>query len=570
MSKANIALPETIRYRLKPDNLILRIIADFTKNPVGIYDDTTLCLEILPQVNFPYPVEKMELSFSENSFNKTIVPKASFASGEKQKHEELLYIKPGYTGFVILQTITITMKTPKGTIISFILTPSLPEAITFSFNTMISHKLPQLHILNTERVIETSISHTQPAFLGEQYPVNISVKQIDTYEVSNLLITFCEIIDEEKQQKTHVDRKASRKNSRKASIVSVDSADSPDWSYALYLEKIEKNESGAEISNITKLPHHHHTISSFNGRQENIKFFMQFREEGRKNFELIYRYTGKKTFKDGTTSTEFTLENREYFFVDVLCPFVLSSEWITPEPCMSCANTQFYQSGQAKTHLGIGKKALLGAKISTGSHPKVKIHDVKLKVKDDGTIKLIEDCTIQDSKWQGWPIVLGISESLSATFSVLPLVSFNDQQIADIEILWSRATEKESEKTVCAIPLPQVTATDSCVDVIMTSIPTKAVKFKEFFVTYELKNTTGAVIETKLSMDESPHFFISGEISTKITLPPYVTDEIKFGLTPLRCGKFDLPSMTISMIAGGSCEPIIDGHFKHAIYVFPA
>ena len=64
------SIPETITYRLKPENSMIRIYASFSKNPVGTYDDTILLLYIQPIVAFPLPIQYFHLYFSDDSLNK--------------------------------------------------------------------------------------------------------------------------------------------------------------------------------------------------------------------------------------------------------------------------------------------------------------------------------------------------------------------------------------------------------------------------------------------------------------------------------------------------------------------
>eukprot|EP00826_Nyctotherus_ovalis_P014870 TRINITY_DN14183_c0_g1_i1.p1 TRINITY_DN14183_c0_g1~~TRINITY_DN14183_c0_g1_i1.p1 ORF type:complete len:375 (+),score=103.30 TRINITY_DN14183_c0_g1_i1:353-1477(+) len=372
------------------------------------------------------------------------------------------------------------------------------------------------------------------------------------YEVENLLITFCEI--KEAAKGNAVQR-------RKASIKSVDSSEAFNWSYLLYITNIDK-----ESKSVEKLEQHQYSVISLGVAEQILDFFMEFREEGKKSFEVIFRYTARKKLNDGKLQPEFTLEHRECLNVLVLCPFVLTTEWITPDPNINCDNAHFYFIGQPKTHLGINKKAVLNGKISAGSFPKVDIYGVALKPKDDS----VADCTSELTNWKRWPVTLSEYESLSISFLMLPLKLFNDQQVADIEILWNRNKGSETERFICSIPLPPVSAIESCIEVAIASAPPRARKFREFFVDYAIRNTTGSIIEIRVKVGESPHFYLAGEIESKIILPPHEAEHIKFGLVPLRCGKFDLPDIYISMIVmGGMSEPIINNNFKYSIYVFP-
>jgi len=391
-------------------------------------------------------------------------------------------------------------------------------------------------------IITPLLIYKQPGFLGEQYPFSIKLTRAETYEVKSLVIAFCEVDNNPKSlviQPVKV---------RKASIRSVDSDDIPSWSYLLYI-------SNPENGLVEKLEDYQYTLIEV--KDQVLNFFMKFREEGNKSFEVIFRYTACRQLTNNTLTPEFTLEHKEYFNVQVLCPFILKTEWIIPDPNTSCNNAYFN-----KTHLGINKKAILNTKISTGSFPKVEIHNVSLKTKGD----FVNDCTKELTHWKKWPITLSEYESLSLSFIIVALRKFENQQMADIDVLWNRSGKNEN-KSICSIPLPHITANDSSIDVTLTSVPPIAKRFKELFTDYIIRNTTNAMIEIKVKIEESLHFFLAGEIETRIILPPYETEAIKFGLVPLRCGKFDLPSICVSMVAVS--EPIINSNFKHSIYVFP-
>ncbi len=496
----------------------------------------------------------------------------SLRSGERLKYSELFYIGPGTVAQIVLVSVTIVMRLPKyrrqgysprsdkGTKVCFAVQPTMHQESSL----LPSGEPVMLVIKATERVLDFGVEHKQPAFLGERYPISLALKQTETYEVTSMLATFCEYVEDEKSRQRVRKLSSSSPSKRRASVVSSDSADPPDWSYVLFVKTPAAEDS-------VKLQQHNYSLPVPIPREQTAQFSMQFREEGRKGFELILRYTAHKTLRDGTKSADFTLENKAFFTVEVLCPFVLVCEWLTPEPCLSTANSQFYCDGLPRVHVGIGKKALLGVRLSTGSYPEVEMHSVRLKLKENEGTGLADDCTPPAVPWTHWPLVLGPSESFSATYSILPTMKFTEKQIGDLEIVWNRAAEAgKGEKITCAIPVWPASAVNYCIDVSMVP-PLRAVKYREFFVTYSLKNTTGTSIEIKVVTEESPHFFIIGEINTQLVLPPYETDELKFGLIPLRCGKFDLPITTVSVIIGGGVtEPIVDRHFSNSIYVFPS
>jgi len=414
-------------------------------------------------------------------------------------------------------------------------------------------KQMELRVYDKTEIISSSLIYKQPTFLGEHYPISIKLVQSEMYEIEDLLITFCKI-DVNKASAGEVLQVP------KASIKSIDCPDDFDWNYFLYIVNSEEDKISVE-----KLEDHQYNVTSLEKIEQILNFFMEFRVEGRKSFEVIFRYKTRK--KLNNLQSAFTLEHKELFNVDVLCPFILTTEWITPDPNVNCDNTHFYFIGQPRTHLGIHKKAILNAKITAGSFPKVKIYNVAFKSKDE----LIMNCTNEVTSWNNWPITLSECESLSLSFVVMALRQFNNQQVADIEILWNRNEESKAKRFICSIPLQPISTIESCVEISITSIPPKAKKFKEFLVGYAIKNTTESIIETKVRIEDSPHFYLAGEIETKIILPPCGIDYIKYAFIPLRCGKFDLPSLFVwRMVMGGMRETIINNNFKCSIYVFPS
>ena len=63
---------------------------------------------------------------------------------------------------------------------------------------------------------------------------------------------------------------------------------------------------------------------------------------------------------------------------------------------------------------------------------------------------------------------------------------------------------------------------------------------------------------------------ILGEILSVINIPPYSTEEIRYGLLPLKCGKLQLPKPTVILLDHNKeNEIIIDDNFDETICVFP-
>ncbi len=53
-------------------NNLVRISAGFDKNPVGTYDETVLTVLVEPVISFPFPIQHLLLSFSDESMNKVL------------------------------------------------------------------------------------------------------------------------------------------------------------------------------------------------------------------------------------------------------------------------------------------------------------------------------------------------------------------------------------------------------------------------------------------------------------------------------------------------------------------
>ena len=94
-------------------------------------------------------------------------------------------------------------------------------------------------------------------------------------------------------------------------------------------------------------------------------------------------------------------------------------------------------------------------------------------------VKLIGNSSECESKWTNWPIVIGGRERFSEGFSLIPLKTFTDAQVADIEIVWSRLNDKKGDKTICSIPISMLSATEPQVK-FSFNVPLKALILREF------------------------------------------------------------------------------------------
>ena len=86
---------------------------EFTKNPISTYDETTLKISFTPLITFPYPIESIEISFSDQSLDKVIASSVEFKANETLNYEINIYVDPKITGVVTLFMATISVKLPE-------------------------------------------------------------------------------------------------------------------------------------------------------------------------------------------------------------------------------------------------------------------------------------------------------------------------------------------------------------------------------------------------------------------------------------------------------------------------
>lgn len=627
-------IPNKIQYRLKEEkNNLLRIFGYYDKNPVGTHDFTTLHLTVVPMVAFPIPVQYLLLNFSDESLSKLVYltkdQKAPATAdqapilnpNESRSFEVVIYIKPGSYSFITLRSISVVMKLKNDMSDTSFCIDVLPYLNTISLlpDAMKSADPLRLNVVKTERVIDIALQHNQPAFLGEKYSFSMLLKPYPTYEITNIQAIFSEVAEVEKPASGE---KRVLHAPRKASVLS-DSGSSEtgdNWRFVLYAPSSvkassEKEPEGAPPKKqFEKQSQNHFSLSSIGAGETLVPLYFQFREEGQKSFELLLRYTAKKKLNDVITASEFIMENKESFSINVVCPFRVSTEWLLLDPCINCTNAQSAAESSDKTKIGVNKRATLGVRIDPSGYQDVAVHSVSLKTKEDKRVKLVSvvpgDITSLSpgpagpaglsgssglegdnkkpteggkeeekksswpvervqSSWKKWPIVLGKGEIFEGVFTLLPSQQYLDEQVADIEIEWTRVNADNPDRTICSIPLCKTTATEMPLE-IMISPPIKAFKQKEFFVNVSLKNKTPTIIEIEVIVEDSQYFMISGEISTRIILPPYESDSLVYGLVPLVCGKLDLPKFIVLMKAQQESVPILDRSQDLSIYVFPA
>ncbi len=330
-------------------------------------------------------------------------------------------------------------------------------------------------------------------------------------------------------------------------------------SFVLYGHRAGKETTAVAPENVDevleKLPLRQYTIpEGIKQAEQKVSLYVQFAAEGRKDLALLVRYTAKKRMHDNTFGTEFAMERKECISFDVLCPFEISCEWLSTDPTILPMNT---------SHLSPSKSATLCVKMTARGGRTLTVHDTSVKLSNDFA-KPLEDAPGANS----WPTMVGAGEQLAVTFSVLPTGEFKCKRIGNVEIIWSRLAG--SEKSVCTLPLRTVTATESCLEVSL-SPPTRAVKLEEFEVTLRVRNVSENVVETKVVMEESPDFFVAGEVCVFLTMPPETVDELRYTLVPLKCGNLDLPKPVVYLLSNGKVvESVTDKDLEQAIYVFPS
>ena len=90
-------MPETLVYKLRANNGVVRVEASFDKNPVGTYDYTVLELNITPLLNFPLPIQHIALGFSDESLNKVATTSNSRSSTRARTANRLLSLRRSRT-----------------------------------------------------------------------------------------------------------------------------------------------------------------------------------------------------------------------------------------------------------------------------------------------------------------------------------------------------------------------------------------------------------------------------------------------------------------------------------------
>ena len=323
-----------------------------------------------------------------------------------------------------------------------------------------------LNVFKTEKVLDYKILHKAPAFIGERYSIVLHLNPHPTYEISEAQISFTEEYD--------VDKKSS--SSRRPSCISADSEGEPnDWNFLLFCPKTQSNYLSPDID---KQAEQKFNVSNIKYPEHIIQLFFQFRVDGEKSMAIKIRYTAKKVLlQNGDPSSDFTLETKDIINIEVRSPFGISCDWIAQDPYTNCSNSRQIMNGLSKPQISVGKPATLSVKISPSSFQTITIFDVKLKIKEANSIKMLENSQECNSKWKDWPIPISSGEMFSSAFYLVSLTPFSNLQVADVEILWSRSPE--SERYICSIPISEVSSNEAPLE-IHVDLPYRIVQFCEF------------------------------------------------------------------------------------------
>eukprot|EP00826_Nyctotherus_ovalis_P017857 TRINITY_DN15281_c0_g1_i1.p1 TRINITY_DN15281_c0_g1~~TRINITY_DN15281_c0_g1_i1.p1 ORF type:complete len:229 (+),score=30.24 TRINITY_DN15281_c0_g1_i1:24-689(+) len=179
----------------------------------------------------------------------------------------------------------------------------------------------------------------------------------------------------------------------------------------------------------------------------------------------------------------------------------------------------------------------------------------------------LKTCTKSRTAYKRWPVILGRSESFSSSFCVQPLNEFPQSHVASVELVWGRINSPM--KSVCTLPLPEVSTGISDVLISAIFVPERVVIYQELFIVYNFKNATAGILEVRIHMEGSQDFLLNGNAAGKLILPPYESDELRYTLLPLKAGKLSLPKLSVSVLnVEGMQIPRAQHSYESSIYVF--
>ena len=104
---------KNVEYVLNEDNTLMKLRIEFSKNPVGTYDETILKLTIIPNATFPTIIEKMQLYFSEDLLNTEITIGSEFKAGTAYNYEIPIYITPASPSSIRFNNVVICAALPE-------------------------------------------------------------------------------------------------------------------------------------------------------------------------------------------------------------------------------------------------------------------------------------------------------------------------------------------------------------------------------------------------------------------------------------------------------------------------
>jgi hypothetical protein len=96
-------------YKIAADNSLLRVIATFPKNPIEVYDEAIVKIDIKPLITFPFPIKSIEVMFDKSSLNKLLAKDLNMNEGVDINLEASLYIEPEIVDAIELKGILISL-----------------------------------------------------------------------------------------------------------------------------------------------------------------------------------------------------------------------------------------------------------------------------------------------------------------------------------------------------------------------------------------------------------------------------------------------------------------------------
>eukprot|EP00826_Nyctotherus_ovalis_P010571 TRINITY_DN12780_c0_g1_i1.p1 TRINITY_DN12780_c0_g1~~TRINITY_DN12780_c0_g1_i1.p1 ORF type:complete len:458 (-),score=97.78 TRINITY_DN12780_c0_g1_i1:109-1482(-) len=396
-----------------------------------------------------------------------------------------------------------------------------------------------LRIIPNRKALNVNILHKEPAFLGKFYAVAISLRPIEGYEVTNVLLTLEDLEDT-----------APRTLRRKHSYVPYDSdaPTDPAWKFLLFAD----TQNGVE-----RLLENSYAVQEVKAEGESVGLCLKFRAEGVKHYEVKVNSVSRKVLPDKSLGPEFSLENSYGIEINVLCPFVIEYDWFNPSTSVD--------SFASKGILDLKARSAVSVRISTKSYEKFLIHDVQVLIKDQSAIQMLEN----SKESNAWPVPMTAGEVFIKTVSLLPLSTFFNIELGVIQILWSRAENMREEKNVCVIPMEEVTCREPSLNVIVDA-PAKGAIMQEFSIQIKIVNPTPVIVEAQMNLKCEDNFLIQGEMLTNTILLPSKEDCFNYTLFPTKCGRLKLPYPLLYVMASGKVSDIVvNRKCEKYIQIFP-